>query len=79
MICIDASLAVKWLLFERDSVLARAFYRACAQADEKLVAPHLFASEITNILRQRMRRGQPLLDVLEATALLRGLRFLDRG
>jgi predicted nucleic acid-binding protein len=33
-------------------------------------SPHLVASEVTNILRQRMRRGQPRLSLAEATQLL---------
>lgn len=74
MICLDASLAAKLLLAEDDSARARALYRAAIQAGEWIVAPHLLASEITNILRQRMRRGEQRLSRAEATQLLQ--RFL---
>src|SRR5690348_1790786 len=71
MICIDASLAAKWLLSEPDSPRARAFYRVCVLGNEQFVAPYLLASEITNILRQRMRSGQPRLSLADATELLK--------
>ena len=71
MICVDASLAAKWILLEEDTDRAQALYRACIQADHRLVAPPLLASELTNILRQRMRRGQPTLSLTDANLLLR--------
>ena len=49
---------------------ARALYRACVQAHERLVAPPLLPIEVANVLRQRMRRGQPQLSLAEATELL---------
>ncbi len=70
MICVDASLAAKWILLEDYSQQARGLYRACIQADERMVAPPLLASEMTNILRQRMRRGQPRLSLSDAAQLL---------
>jgi predicted nucleic acid-binding protein len=76
MICLDASLVGKLLLDEADSARARAFYRAAIQADERMVAPHLLASEITNMLRQRMRRGQQRLSLVEAVQLLRRILSL---
>ena len=64
-------MVAKWILTEDDSARARHFYRACIQANEQLVAPHLLASEVTNILKQRMRRGQHPLTLAEAMDLLR--------
>src|SRR5688500_12026909 len=57
MICVDASLAVKWILKEEvDSDRAKALYRATLEADEPIVAPQLLHIEVTNILRQTVRR-----------------------
>ncbi len=55
MICVDASVAVKWLLEEDRSERADALYDATVQEDASIVAPLLLPMEITNILRQRMR------------------------
>ncbi len=60
MMCVDASLAAKWILAEPQSSQARALYRAGIAAGEQIVAPPLLPVEVTNILRQRMRRQQPL-------------------
>ena len=69
MICVDASLAVKWVLDEEHSTQARALYRDVARAGRDVIAPPLLPIEATNILRQRMRR-QPPLSVDEALDLL---------
>src|SRR5687767_16037598 len=69
MICVDASLAVKWILKEDDSDRARALFRAAVHAGESIVAPPLLPIEVTNILRQRMR-GPDGLTRAEATELL---------
>lgn len=71
MICVDACLAVKWVLEEADTPRATALYRATLLAGESIVAPPLLPIEATNILRQRMRRQSPL-------PLEDGLRLLDQ-
>src|SRR5579885_2925801 len=64
MIVVDASVAAKWVLTEQHSDKAEALHDACARAGEPIVAPPL-PIEITNILRQRMRReGLPLADAV---------------
>ena len=55
MICVDASVAIKWLLKEERSDRAIALYEATAKANQPIIAPLLLPLEITNILRQRMR------------------------
>ena len=55
MICVDASVAVKWILNEERSDRATALYDATVQTDQVIVAPPLLPLEVTNILRQRMR------------------------
>lgn len=58
MICLDASVAVKLLLPEEYSEQARALVAAAAAAKDTIVAPVLLLSEVTNILRQRIRHGE---------------------
>lgn len=60
MICVDASLAAKWILEEEGSDRARALYGATLRAGEAIVAPPLLAIEVTNILRQRLRAADGL-------------------
>jgi predicted nucleic acid-binding protein len=55
MICVDASVAIKWLLKEERSDRAIALYDATTNANQPIVAPPLLPLEVTNILRQRMR------------------------
>jgi len=55
VICVDASVAIKWVLNEERSDRARALYQAALRAGESIVAPTLLPLEVTNILRQRMR------------------------
>lgn len=57
MICVDASLAAKWIPAEADSDRARALYRATLRAGEPIVAPPLLPIEATNILRRRAADG----------------------
>ena len=69
MICVDASLAVKWILKEEESDRARALYRAAVQASEPIVVPPLLPIEVTNILRQQTR-ARDGLSLVQAAALL---------
>lgn len=58
MKCVDASLAAKWLFPEEDySAKARALLAAAYRNNEMLFAPPHLVAEITNVVRQRMRRG----------------------
>jgi predicted nucleic acid-binding protein len=67
MICVDASVAVKWILEEERSDRADALYDATVDAGEPIIAPPLLPLEVTNILRQRMRAqsGISLVTVTE--------------
>jgi predicted nucleic acid-binding protein len=56
MIAVDASVAAKWIFPEEYSAQARALLRATLQAREPIVSPPLLPIEVTNIVRQRMRR-----------------------
>jgi predicted nucleic acid-binding protein len=69
VICVDASVAIKWVLNEERSDKARALYGAALEADEVIVAPNLLPLEVTNILRQRMR-GEGGLSLTDAARQL---------
>jgi predicted nucleic acid-binding protein len=66
VICVDASVAVKWILDEERSDKAITLYDAVVQAGQSIVAPPLLPLEVTNILRQRMR-ANPGLSLIDAT------------
>jgi predicted nucleic acid-binding protein len=69
VICVEASVAVKWILEEERSDLAMALYEAVVQADRSIVAPPLLPLEVINILRQRMRVNLEV-SITDATAQL---------
>ncbi len=80
MICVDASLAAKWIFAEEYGQQARTLYRDTSASAERIVAPPLLPIEVTNIVRQRMRRAKPPaqqpLSIAEAReALARFLSF----
>ncbi len=68
MICVDASVAGKWIFDEEHSEQARALLRGALERQEPVIAPPLLHSEIANIVCQKMRRGQVRVD--EARELL---------
>lgn len=61
---VDASVAVKWLVAEEDSDVARAL----AAGDDELHAPRLMASEIANALWRKARLGE--IERADAGAML---------
>jgi predicted nucleic acid-binding protein len=65
-ICVDASVAIKWLFPEEYSAEALALVTDAASAKERIVAPTLLNLEVTNVIRQRMRRGTLTLDEAQA-------------
>jgi predicted nucleic acid-binding protein len=66
VICVDASVAVKWILDEERSERARALYEMVIRTSLSIVAPPLLPLEVTNILRQRMRTTSGL-SLVQAT------------
>ena len=69
MICVDASVAVKWILEEERSDRADALFDATVDAGRPIIAPPLLPLEVTNILRQRMR-AQSGISLVTATGFL---------
>ena len=55
MICVDASVAVKWLWSEELSDAARTLFQATRTANESIVAPPLLSIEVTNVIYRRTR------------------------
>jgi predicted nucleic acid-binding protein len=74
VICVDASLAAKWVLPEDYSDKALALFSATAQAGERIIAPPLLPIEVTNIIRRRMLAATAPLSLTQATTALE--RFL---
>ena len=54
MICVDASLAAKWIFTEDYSEQALSLVTNCARARQRVIAPPLLPIEVTNIIRRRM-------------------------
>ncbi len=71
--CVDASVAVKWVLVDEEhSERALGLLADSTVLGERLIAPPLVQAEVTNIIRRAMLEDG--LDLPDATALLR--RFL---
>jgi predicted nucleic acid-binding protein len=68
---VDASLAVKWLVEEKDSKRAAALGGFWRDQGTKPVAPHLMAIEVANALHRRVARGE--LSVATAARLVENL------
>ena len=57
-VVVDANIAVKWVAEEVDSAEAVSLYRSWTERDELLIAPPIFRPEVTNVLHQKIRRGE---------------------
>ena len=56
MICVDASLAAKWIIAEEYSDRALRLLATWVADGERICAPPLLTIEVTNIIRRRMLR-----------------------
>jgi predicted nucleic acid-binding protein len=75
---VDASVALKWVLFEEGTAQARALYQEALHAHRPLVVPPHFLSEVTSALYQRTRTREPARHLSEEEAheaLTRFFRF----
>jgi predicted nucleic acid-binding protein len=59
-VCADANLAIKLVLHERDSESARALWETWRTEGTRIIAPTLWAYEVTSVIRKQFQRG--LLD-----------------
>ena len=53
-VVVDASLAIKWVLREEDSQVAKALLQTWKSEGVSVLAPGLFTSEVTNILHRQV-------------------------
>lgn len=70
-VVVDASLAFKWLVEEVDSEKADSLAEVWNDGGIQTVAPYFMSAEVTNILRQRVRRGD--MSVEEGLCLIQKL------
>jgi predicted nucleic acid-binding protein len=73
-VCVDASLAIKWIFPEDLSDVADELQGFWLRDEITLVAPQLFPAEVTSIVRERAFRGE-LARAQAAAALERALRW----
>ena len=57
LVCTDASLALKVVLHEPDSALARALWETWKSRHVQIIAPALWGYEVTSVIRNRVHRG----------------------
>ncbi len=71
IVCIDASLALKLVLNETDSDVARSLWTNWAEKQATLVAPMLWGYEVTSVIRNHTHRGKhpPELEAQTVAAL----------
>lgn len=70
-ICVDASLAIKWLAHEPGSEQALAWLKA--HSGDDLVAPVLLPIEVASVLQQKIRRAE-----ITPEEARRALKLLER-
>jgi excisionase family DNA binding protein len=68
LIVADSSVVAKIVLRENDAILARQLLGSEWARQERVIVPGLIYSEMTNVIRQRERRG--LIDASQAEATL---------
>ena len=62
-VVVDASLAVKWLIVEDYSELARSLAQSWAAQGMRLCAPHLLPYEVSNALHRKVVSGVITIDM----------------
>ena len=68
LVCADANLALKLVLYEHDSALARALWENWKARQATVIAPTLWGYEVTSVIRNRAHRGR-LAPEMEVEAL----------
>jgi predicted nucleic acid-binding protein len=66
LVCADASLALKLVLEEPDSEMARSLWARWDAEQTAIIGPSLWAYEVTSVVRNRTRRGLLPADEEEA-------------
>jgi predicted nucleic acid-binding protein len=57
-VCVDACVAVQWVLPEDDSDVASDFYTSIAAANDTIIVPPHMPVEVVNAIRKKVRRGE---------------------
>jgi predicted nucleic acid-binding protein len=57
-VVIDANLALKWVLLEEDSTVSMGLLDKWTDERKEIIAPALFAYEVTNILHRQAIAGK---------------------
>lgn len=58
VVVVDANLALKWVLLEEDSALSMGLLEKWTDERKEIIAPALFAYEVTNILHRQAVAGK---------------------
>lgn len=69
MVCVDASLAAKWVLWEQDRDMALGLLQEWRRQETEIIAPPHLPIEVSNAIYQRMRRRD--LKATEARSALK--------
>lgn len=69
LVCVDASVAVKWVLVEEESETALGLLEQWRQQEKELIAPPHLPIEVANAIYQRARRRD--LTIAQARAALK--------
>ena len=59
-VVVDANIAIKWVLIEADSELARALLAEWKKKEMIVYVPTLLSYEVTNILYREVRAGRKI-------------------
>lgn len=62
VVVVDANLALKWVLLEEDSTLSMGLLEKWTNERKEIIAPALFAYEVTNILHRQAVTGKLTYD-----------------
>ena len=57
-VCVDASVALQWLLYDSLTGEARLLRRHCVEAKVPMIAPPLFRPEVTSTIRRWLLEGK---------------------
>jgi predicted nucleic acid-binding protein len=62
-VCVDASLTLKLVLEEPDSILAMTLWEEWGNQDMTVIAPYLWGYEVTSVIRNRVHRRKFSVDL----------------
>jgi len=63
LVCVDANLTLKLVLQESDSDLTLSLWEAWGRQQVMVIAPYLWAYEVTSVIRNQIHRGRLSLEL----------------